>query len=264
MSEQSAQRALAESFQKHGYATGIPVFSEAEVRELRTAVEAIFDRFEKPRDTLRQLHLFFPWALDILRREAVAGPVSDILGPDVLGRAVMVLVKHPYSPSVVLWHSDHAYTQKGSSPQLSAWIALSPSFPENGCMKVAPGTHRELHAHHEVQATGHQLYKNLTVVHPPTPDSVVDLRLEPGQMSLHDPMILHASGPNETDVPRIGFIIRYTTPAYAPDNIPTVRIRGNAPCPHLNIVEPVFAQTPEERLEQLIAYNLNFQVNGHS
>lgn len=264
MSEQSVKPALAESFQQNGYATGIRVFEEAEVRELRTAVEVLFARFEKPRDMMRQLHLFFPWALEILRRESIAGPVSDILGPEVLGRAVMILAKHPHSPSVVLWHSDHAYTQKGTSPQLSAWIALSPSFPENGCMKVVPGSHREVHPHHEIEAAGHQLHKSLTVVHPPAPAQIVDLRLEPGQMSLHDPMILHASGPNETDIPRIGFIIRYTTPAYAPDKIPTVRIRGHAPCPHLNIVEPVFAENPEEQIQQLIAYNLNFKIDGHN
>ena len=40
-------------------------------------------------------------------------------------------------------------------------------------------------------------------------NEAVDLRLQPGEMSLHSFRAIHASGPNQTDYPRIGLAIRY-------------------------------------------------------
>jgi non-heme Fe2+,alpha-ketoglutarate-dependent halogenase len=39
--------------------------------------------------------------------------------------------------------------------------------------------------------------------------AAVDLVLRPGEMSLHDPMIVHGSAPNLSSMRRIGFGIRY-------------------------------------------------------
>jgi ectoine hydroxylase-related dioxygenase (phytanoyl-CoA dioxygenase family) len=40
----------------------------------------------------------------------------------------------------------------------------------------------------------------------------VDVRLAAGAMSLHHVDIIHGSGPNRSDGPRIGFAIRFTSP----------------------------------------------------
>lgn len=255
---------LAQQFLQDGFVTGLSVLSAPEAANIRTRIEDIYHRFDPPRDSLRQLHLFLPWALQLVRSEAMVNPVAAALGDEILARGMMVLTKAAHSSSVVLWHSDHAYTQKGGTPQLSAWLAISPSFPENGCMKVVPGSHREIHPHKEVTSGVHQLYKNLTVIDIPPADTIENLQLEPGQMSLHDPMILHASDANQTDIPRIGFIVRYVTPDFTPDDIPMVRVRGNAPCPHLNIVEPDFKPTYEEQLDALVAFNLGYKIAGHN
>jgi hypothetical protein len=58
---------------------------------------------------------------------------------------------------------------------------------------------------------------------------VVDIVLQPGQMSLHDVMIAHGSDPNNADDRRIGLAIRYI-PAHVrqvigPDDTATV-VRG--------------------------------------
>ncbi|MBT3536421.1 MAG: phytanoyl-CoA dioxygenase, partial [Rhodospirillaceae bacterium] len=37
----------------------------------------------------------------------------------------------------------------------------------------------------------------------------VDLELQPGEMSLHHVLIVHGSEPNQSDLPRHGFVIRY-------------------------------------------------------
>jgi hypothetical protein len=42
------------------------------------------------------------------------------------------------------------------------------------------------------------------------------MALTPGEMSVHHPMALHCSGPNVTDVDRIGVVLVFVTPSTAP------------------------------------------------
>ena len=69
----------------------------------------------------------------------------------------------------------------------------------------------------------------------------VDIELEPGEMSLHHVRIVHGSNPNPTDVPRIGYVVRYiaTSCRQIGGRIPAALVRGEdryghfdpLPCP---------------------------------
>ena len=56
----------------------------------------------------------------------------------------------------------------------------------------------------------------------------VDLELQPGEVSLHEVSLVHGSNAHRSDVPRIGFIIRYATPAMQDPGYPVHCVRGNA------------------------------------
>ena len=43
----------------------------------------------------------------------------------------------------VLWHQDNGYTFVEPQAYLTCWIALTDATPENGCVMVMPGAHRE-------------------------------------------------------------------------------------------------------------------------
>ena len=256
---------LATDFARDGYVSGIPVLSADEAYDYRDRSMTLIDALGPDNDVLRQVHLYTRWAADLIRRPAILEAVSAILGPDILVRAVMLLRKRPHSAAEVLWHSDQAFTQKGLTPQLSAWIALNPSFPENGCLQVVPGSHLVHHPHHEVASDSQQLRKNLTVMHPPQPQDIRHLQLAPGEMSFHHPGILHASGPNSTDIPRLGFIIRYITPAYPPDKLEMTRVLGDTPCPHLTFHNRPVPPDAEADIPALLAYNREIEaLLGHS
>ena len=51
----------------------------------------------------------------------------------------------------------------------------------------------------------------------------VNVVLKPGQISLHHVMLVHGSGPNESDDRRIGFAIRYV-----PTHVKQVKMRDSA------------------------------------
>lgn len=261
----ATDRTIAMDFARDGYVSGIPVLSAEEAFDYRDRSLRLLDAIGPHNDVLRQVHLYEAWAAELIRRPSIVDVVAAILGEEILVRAVMLLRKRPHSPYEVLWHSDQAFTQKGLTPQLSAWIALNPSFPENGCLQVVPGSQTVLHAHHEVEDPRQQLRKGLTVVDQPSPDSIRPLQLAPGEMSLHHPGILHASGPNTTDTTRLGFIIRYITPAYPPDKLEMTRIRGHAPCPHLTFHEQPIPPDGQADIPALLDYNRKIEaLLGHS
>jgi non-haem Fe2+, alpha-ketoglutarate-dependent halogenase len=93
---------------------------------------------------------------------------------------------------------------------LTAWIALSPSTHESGCMQVMTGSHiGELSPHKDTFGKDNMLSRGQEMQVEVDPARCVDIALKPGQMSLHHVKIAHGSGPNESDDRRIGLVVRY-------------------------------------------------------
>ena len=56
----------------------------------------------------------------------------------------MALLKPPGGGREKPWHQDNAYFNiEPGTPIVGVWIALDDATPENGCMHVLPGSHRE-------------------------------------------------------------------------------------------------------------------------
>ena len=73
-----------------------------------------------------------------------------------------------------------------------------------------PGTHhREQVAHKDTFAENNLLSRGQEIAVEVDPKDVVDVVLQPGEMSLHHVRLFHGSEPNRSDEPRIGFAVRY-------------------------------------------------------
>ncbi len=68
----------------------------------------------------------------------------------------------------------------------------------------------------------------------------MDVVLRAGEMSLHDAEILHGSSANRSAEKRVGFVIRFVTPAGLPvdGRPPVLRARGSDPCRNFQLVDP--------------------------
>jgi hypothetical protein len=71
---------------------------------------------------------------------------------------------------------------------------------------------------------------------------------------LHHDLIVHGSRPNRGDGKRIGFVVRYTTPAAHSRGFPVVRARGGAACPQLELA----GRPPDAAPEAAFASYLGF------
>jgi ectoine hydroxylase-related dioxygenase (phytanoyl-CoA dioxygenase family) len=224
---------LARRFAEQGYAFPLTVLSPGEAARAAAAylpfqarARAVFGREQR-----FKAHLLVGWLDTLVHDSRVLDPVSAILGPDLLLWSSDFFVKQAHDPGYVSFHQDTTYA--GLEPFdgiVNCWIALTPSRKENGCLQVVAGSHDLGQiAHTNTHAADNMLFFGQTAELDIDPADVVDLELDPGQMSLHHMAIVHGSQPNKSDVPRMGVVLRYIAPwvrqSKGPDSATLVRGR---------------------------------------
>ena len=88
---------------------------------------------------------------------------------------------------------------------VSLWLAIDDSTPDNGCMRVIPGSyHLALQALHERTDVPNVLNSEIPSRSASTDTAVVDLILRAGDVSVHHPNIIHGSKANTSASRRCG------------------------------------------------------------
>ena len=211
-----ADAALAR-YNEQGFYTPLRVLSTAEAAAYRARMEASEARLGRALtlDERHKPHLLFDWAMELTRHPAVLDAVEAIVGPDILAWESALFTKEAGGPEHLTWHQDLLYWGLDPGDQvLTAWIALSPSTVESGCMRVVPRSHlHDLAPHVNTYAPNNLLSRGQEVQAEVNEADVVDIVLSPGEMSLHHVKIIHGSEPNRARDRRIGFGIRYLPPS---------------------------------------------------
>lgn len=227
---------MIDLFEQQGVVFPIRVLSDQEVTQFRDELEAAAR--DNPR-RMDQLHMRYEWAYRLASHENVLDAVEKLIGPEILIDGNLVFYKPPHDDGYASWHQDSVYSGWHLTPSVSAWIALTVSEPANGCMRVIPGSHKQGLLEHENVEDPNLLNKRGERLLMDVDESqAVDVVLKPGEMSLHHTNIVHGSNPNTSDGPRIGFIVRFVTNLSTNRDRQVMRVRGNADCSHLRLVEP--------------------------
>ena len=134
---------------------------------------------------------------------------EEYVGPNIALFASHYIAKPPGDGQPVLWHQDGSYWPLEPMEVVTLWLAVDDSLPENGCMRVVPGTqHMELHemqpSHDTPNVLSSQIDPKLV-----NEDEAVDVVLKAGGVSVHHPNIVHGSNPNTSGLRRCGLTIRY-------------------------------------------------------
>jgi len=162
------------------------------------------------------------------RHRAILDIVEQLIGPDLILWGSQVFSKPAGDGMAVPWHQDGQYWPMRPLASVTVWIAIDPATVENGCLRVIPGSHKSgLLRHEETNASGLALNQGLA---PGTFDetTAVDIELQPGQISLHDAMLVHGSNANRSGARRCGYAIRYMPATSLFDrSIPPTRIANN-------------------------------------
>jgi ectoine hydroxylase-related dioxygenase (phytanoyl-CoA dioxygenase family) len=235
-----------DDFERDGFTSPVTVLSRAETQYYRNQCLE-FERGLPDSDIIwrRMLHIHFEWAYRLASHPAVLDAVEDLLGPDIMVLSTILFSKPPDQTHYVSWHQDGRPMVRKGVPMksLTAWIAMSESDEQNGCLRVIPGTHKNgYHRHAAVADSANMLRRGEYIDLAIEESQAMSLVLRPGQMSLHHVDTVHGSEPNRSGEPRIGFTIRFAAAEVeiARELDPRACVRGN---PRTDLYS-VFTGTP--------------------
>ncbi len=210
-----------EQYWQDGFLFPLSVLNDDEVCRFTNDLAAL-ERGEHP--TLEQplthylrmqSHLVLPMAAQLATHPRVLDAVEPLLGPNIMIWGAEFFIKEAQSTSVVTMHQDLTYWGFGeTSDQVTAWIALTPSTVESGCMDFVRGSHKNpILPHTDTHADNNLLSRGQEINVKVSGDDRTHVVLAPGQMSLHHGLTIHGSQPNRSSERRIGFAIRYINPS---------------------------------------------------
>jgi len=210
-------KALADDQVKGYHSDGcvfpVTLMAPDEAREHRRRLEDAEAR-EGPLHYRVKPYLVFGSANELARHPVLLDAVEDILGPNILLWDSAYVIKEAMDDSYVSWHQDLTYWGLDSDQLVTAWVALSPSTAQSGCMRFLPGSHiGGLKRHSDTHAEKNLLHRGQTLDQAIDETAVVDIVLEPGQASLHHGWVCHASRPNASSDRRIGLTLQYVNPS---------------------------------------------------
>lgn len=130
--------------------------------------------------------------------------IERLAGEKVTLAQEMALIKPPGGREKP-WHQDHAYFPIDNAKRVvGAWIALDPATPENGCMFVMSGRHREPIIH--FNRRDWQICDTTTLE---MRDNCLAVKLEPGGVLFFDSFIPHGTPINHSNQRRRALQFHY-------------------------------------------------------
>lgn len=203
------------SYERDGFLFPVAVMSPEDAAGYQAKLERF--RAERPEYTSgiagQKLHLLTTWMADIIRNPRILDVVESLLGPDLLCRTAALFIKDSNGKSFVSWHQDGTYWGLNSQDVTTAWLALSPSTVESGCMRMYPGSHKwEQVSHSDTFDDDNLLSRGQVMDTTIDENGARDIVVQPGEISLHHVNVAHASAPNNSGSTRFGIAIRYIKP----------------------------------------------------
>jgi ectoine hydroxylase-related dioxygenase (phytanoyl-CoA dioxygenase family) len=227
---------LTAAYREDGFTTVRGFFSDADLEPINAYLRANADVqwTHKNDDPLREAHYHYRPIYDLCTSPELLDLVEPLLGPDLVLLYSHIMCKGPGGLRVA-WHQDGPYWHR-IEPKIAvtAWIALDDATPENGCMRVIPGSHR---GHRDL---GQRLVDEPDLIQArpyEVPPEAVDERraehvaMKRGDLSLHDSYLVHGSEPNRTGGRRAALTARFVPSATRIRDQPDRRqylVRGKA------------------------------------
>lgn len=198
------------NYEKNGYVIFRDVLDGELIKEVNGHVEWLQARHPDVRP--EQLgHVYLrddPFWVRLVSDERLLRIAERFIGPDIALFASHYISKPPYAGQPVLWHQDAAFWPLEPMEVVTLWLAVDHSTPDNGCVRVVPGSHlADIAAMRDNTEVESVLGKEIAVE--VDESDAVDMILAPGDVEVHHPKIVHGSKANNSPYRRCGLTIRY-------------------------------------------------------
>ncbi len=195
-----------------------PVIDAATFDAIRSFSEDAFaalpvDESGESRQLINCPHWEHPCVFEWLLDSALLDIIESLIGPNIGLFASHFLRKPPGTGKRVPWHEDSSYWKYSIEAPMrivSINLALHPWTPQNGCLRVIPGSHASGDSdYREVENPEEQVFPSEILPEQVDESAAVDIVLEPGDISIHEAQIMHSSNPNTSETMRSAFAMRY-------------------------------------------------------
>ena len=197
-------------YKENGYVAPINILLSNEAYEIRKEIELIENNWPNELEGLGRnyVHMISPIFDRICHNPKILDAVESIIGKNIFVAGTTLFIKNPNETGFVSFHQDAKYIGFEPYNWVTAWVAVTDSNEENGCMRMWPSTHKDnLKDHNQKFDEDNLLTRGQTIKNVPI-DKTVPVILKAGQMSLHHPTVVHGSGLNKSKDRRIGFVIQ--------------------------------------------------------
>jgi phytanoyl-CoA hydroxylase len=138
---------------------------------------------------------------DFCSTPLLGGICRDLVGPDARLYWDQAVYKQAHSAEPVLWHQDNGYTFVQPQAYLTCWIAITDATPDNGCIRVMPGVHRNGTLRHRETPIGMECWGDA--------EASVEVPVSAGSIVVFTSLTPHSTAPNRTDDVRKAYIVQY-------------------------------------------------------
>ncbi len=197
-----------QQYEDEGFVSPIDIFSKDKAKEIRDEIETIEKKLpgELEKAGRYNAHLISPLLDEVTHNSKILDAVQSLIGKDILVCGTTLFIKNPKEKGFVSYHQDAKYIGLEPYNWVTAWVAITDSNEQNGCMRMWSGSHKDnLKDHDQKFNEGNLLTRGQTVKNVPEQETKA-LILSAGQMSLHHPKTVHGSGLNKSDDRRIGIL----------------------------------------------------------
>lgn len=224
---------------RDGYAVIRGLFSPAEIEAIGAAADQVHKEGVAHGRSFRHGNLFYNVASDgggapfvrmaqwisyhqpVLNGVRLDKRIAEVLEPLIGGDLKQIINqihwKAPGASNDFAWHQDsrfreprEAFRNLGTS-YVQTGLAIDPHRPESGCLRFVSGSHARgtLDLDSEGEVLGTAMTDEALEEVGLSPADVIDLILDPGDLALWSPYLVHGSGENRSDHRRRLYINGY-------------------------------------------------------
>jgi hypothetical protein len=216
--------AQVELFWSQGFVRNIPVLTADQARSARRKFEVMerqaIDRLGDAWPASHQApwnhprHPIQRWCQAMSKHPRILAAVRSVLGDNLLIRNGDVFIKEPGNTRRISWHVDSTAPPQSADLMVTAWLGLTASGIDNGCMEFIAGSHR-----HDLpkRATDRQnlTFKGAALQAIEQGEKCANI-MAIGELSLHCFRTAHRSNGNHSNDRRFGYVTRFMAPNVDP------------------------------------------------
>ena len=196
-------------YEENGYGLVRGLFTPAEAADWKARAKQIIGNGEMILDesgvVVWMPEMLDDFSLDRLCQGKMVDAVVELLGPNVEFLSVKPVFKDGKTTFGSPWHQDWWYWH--GTNKLSAWLALDDATPDNGCLKIIPGSHRQVFQSSRKDGDHGFVHRIIPADIEGLPVETIEVKA--GDAFFFHDLLLHSSYPNTSGRDRWSMIPTY-------------------------------------------------------